>query len=995
MPPKASESRSLAALNSGRKRKRRRVSEGEIERLKSEIDLVEMVRGYGVELKRQGRDLVGLCPFHADRRPSLVVTPGKNLWHCLGACNEGGSVIDWVMKARGVGFAQALELLREKHPGLLDCEGVESGAAMRSALAVEFSADECALLGQVIDYYRQTLLKTPAALAYLKKRGLEDRELIETFAIGFADRTLGLRLPSRNLAAGAEVRHRLQRIGILRESSGHEHFNGCLVFPIMDREGRITEIYGRKIGRVKRGVSPHLYLPGPHRGVFNVRGLNAGQVILCEAIIDALTWWKHGYRNVTASYGANGLGDELIDTLVACGVKLVYLSQDADQAGEKAALAAAEKLAARGIAGLRLPLPYSLDVNEFALRYAPARENLQALLEAARPIGNGNRLALASVPPEGSRLAGKTTGRACSGEIPPLAAEKQATGKPGASPPVEPCRGNSGVLAAGEATKVKNVGTTRERREGPRGYVRLRGEDLELGREDRVYQLRGLGKSLMSNALRVTLRVVRDGRLYIDALDLFNARQRLAFAEMAAKELGIDPGPIRSDISDLLLEIENLRERRLERERQAKGERVELSDREHEQALAFLRDRKLVERILADFAYCGLVGERENALIEYLAMTSRLMSDPLALIIQSLTAAGKTTLMNFALAFMPPEAVVKFTSLSGQSLFYMGESDLKHKILAISEEKGAERATYALKIMQSEGELCMASTGKNPKSGRFTTHEYKVEGPANIILATTAIEVDEEFANRCLFLNADEQRTQTRAIQEEQRRRETLDWLLIKQQRKRIRRLHQNAQRLLRPVTVVNPYAEQLSFLDTRVRYRRDQPKYLALIRASALLHQYQRPYGVKALPDGKKMEYIEVTLDDIELANRLFTKIMGSHLDELPPQTRRLLELIYRMVQKRCAAEHIEQPQCLFTRRAVREFTGWHDTQLKVHLDRLVDLEYLLTRYGKNGRRYVYELIYQGQGQDGGRFSLGLVDVKTLCKKAGKNHEYGADLSG
>lgn len=87
--------------------------------------------------------------------------------------------------------------------------------------------------------------------------------------MGFANRTLGLRLPAINRKAGAEVRTRLQRLGVLRES-GHEHFNGSLVIPVMDAAGNVVEVYGRKItSGLRPGTPLHLYLPGPRAGVFN------------------------------------------------------------------------------------------------------------------------------------------------------------------------------------------------------------------------------------------------------------------------------------------------------------------------------------------------------------------------------------------------------------------------------------------------------------------------------------------------------------------------------------------------------------------------------------------------------------------------------------------------------------------------------------------------------------------------------------------------------
>ena len=140
--------------------------------------------------------------------------------------------------------------------------------------------------------------------------------------------------------------------------------------------------------------------------------------------------------------------------------------------------------------------------------------------------------------------------------------------------------------------------------------------------------------------------------------------------------------------------------------------------------------------------------------------------------------------MDAVLAFMPEEDGCKYSAMTGQSLFYMGETDLKHKILAIVEEEGASRASYALKLLQSEGELTIASTGKDPETGKLVTQEYRVEGPVMIFSTTTAIELDEELLNRCLVLSVDESREQTRAIHRLQRQRRTLDGLCSASQRK-------------------------------------------------------------------------------------------------------------------------------------------------------------------------------------------------------------------
>ncbi|MCP4503410.1 MAG: hypothetical protein GY822_26050, partial [Deltaproteobacteria bacterium] len=168
---------------------------------------------------------------------------------------------------------------------------------------------------------------------------------------------------------------------------------------------------------------------------------------------------------------------------------------------------------------------------------------------------------------------------------------------------------------------------------------------------------------------------------------------------------------------------------------------------------------------------------------------------------------------------------------------YMEGGDLRHKVLAVADEEGAERASYALKILQSEGKLCIASTGKDPTSGRHVTSEYEVKGPVSIFTTTTAIDVDEELLNRCLVLTVDEADTQTSAIFAGQRGRKTTEGLMMKQEKEAVLRRQQNAQRLLEPLQVVNRYAPYVTFPSHQVRLRRDHMKYLDLMSAIALLH--------------------------------------------------------------------------------------------------------------------------------------------------------------
>ncbi|MBS0613163.1 MAG: toprim domain-containing protein [Proteobacteria bacterium] len=930
-----------------------RIPPEELERLKSEIAVEQLVEASGVELKPAGKDLLGRCPLHEDREASLVVTPAKNLWHCF-SCQIGGGPIDWVMKQRGVSFRHAVELLRS---------GSEAPAAQRGRghrllpAPVTLDAGDHALMDQAIRYYQERLKQTPEALAYLARRGLDDAELIERHRIGFADRTLGLRLPEKTRKAGHEIRSRLQKLGLLRES-GHEHFNGSIVIPVITPTGEITEVYGRKINdNLREGTPYHLYLPGPHRGVWNEAALAASpEIILCEALIDALTFWRAGFRNVTASYGIEGITPDHLAAFQRHGTKRVLIAYDRDEAGERAAEKLAERLIGEGLECYRLQFPHGMDANEYALKVQPAAKSLGIVIRKAVWLGKG---------PAPAESPGQDVEHAPSAaDIPPLAASVSAP--------------SVAEVVTSESSAPDNP----------------LADEVIASYGDRRYRVRGLAKNLSTETLKINLHIAQGDAYYVDTFDLYSARARHLYIVNAAKDLAVREEIVKADLGRLLLKLEALQQSRIEAALKVEPATPAMTEAERESALDLLRDPKLMDRILADYETCGLIGERTNKLVGYLAAVSRKLDRPLAVVVQSSSAAGKSSLMDAVLSFMPEEERIKYSAMTGQSLFYMGETNLKHKILAIVEEEGASRAAYALKLLQSEGELTIASTGKDPATGNLITQEYRVEGPVMIFLTTTAIEIDEELLNRCLVLTVDESREQTQAIHRLQRERRTLAGLRDTQRRRQRLAQHQNAQRLLAPLKVLNPYADRLTFLSDKTRTRRDHEKYLTLIDAIALLHQHQRTRRT-VVECGETIEYIEATLTDIEIANRLAHEVLGRSLDELPPQTRRVLARIVELVEQECRAQHVQRAAYRFSRRQLREHTGLSDTQLRVHLERLVTLEYLLVHRGMRGQSFVYELVFDGPVASEAPHLSGLIDVSTMASSRGSGPQFAGSTRG
>jgi DNA primase len=979
-----------------------RIPAGVIEHLKETVSMQRLAEARGVELKRHGADLHGRCPFHDDKTPSLVITPAKNLWHCLGACQAGGTVIDWVMKAEGISFRHAVELLQNDYQPLAAvASGVppaKHSTVKKLPMPLEPDAQDAHLLVQVIEYYHETLLGSPEALDYLTRRGIASEEAIRTFKLGFANRTLGYRLPATNRLEGAAVRGRLQRLGLLR-ASGHEHFNGSVVVPIIAPGGEVTEIYGRKITpNLREGTPLHLYLPGPHRGVWNAAALSGAahgtpEVILCEALIDALTFWCAGYRNVTASYGVEGFTADHLALFKHCGTQRVLIAYDRDEAGDRAAEKLAQQLMAEGLDGYRISFPKGMDANEYALKVTPASKSLGLVIRKAQWLGRGDAKPIHTAVSGPQATAAAESDAAAKEDIPtpvlrtvqglrPTQERRPAVRRePAAVPTLDaiPTAPGATLPCAAPPDAVPLPASPLPAAAVAEVDAQVRDEEIVIVLGDRRYRVRGLKKNLAFDVLlKVNVLIARGEGFHVDTLDLYSVRARGSFIAQAATELHVHEDVIRHDLGQVLRKLEALQERAIEQTLAPKDPVLAIPQEEAHAALALLKDPKLLDHILADFTRCGVVGEETNKLIGYLAATSRKLEAPLAVMVRSSSAAGKSSLMEAVLAFMPAEDKVQYSAMTGQSLFYMGAMDLKHKILALAEEEGAARASYALKLLQSEGVLSIASTGKDPETGKLVTQEYRVEGPVMIFSTTTAIDHDEELLNRCLTLGVDESREQTRAIHHLQRQKRTLEGLFARQAKQELLKQHQNAQRLLKPLAVRNPYADALTFPDERTRLRRDHEKYLTLIDTIALLHQHQRVLRT-AQHEGQTIEYVEVTLGDIEVANRLAHEALGRSLDELSPQTRRLLELVTAMVDAACKVKAMPRAAHRFSRRDVREYAGWSDFQVKMHMHKLEELEYVLVHRGGRGQSFVYELLYDGAGGDGQPFLMGLIDIEAL----------------
>ncbi len=908
-----------------------------IAEIRARHELVAFIESNGIQLRRRGADYVGKCPFHAngaERTASLVISPRKQLWCCHGACSAdgkrtGGDVIEFAQRLWGLTFPETVARLRPNGSAPPEGASLPEAAKEKGTLAP-------ALLERLANYYAQNLARSQEAQKYLQSRGIARSELLVALQVGFSDGSL-----IETMSEASPIRKELTAAGLIT-AAGSEFFFRCVVLPLLDLAGVVVGMYGRGIDGDR-----HLYLPGPRRGLVNAAcAATTDEIIITESVIDAMSFLEAGIPNAIPIYGVNGWTSDHDDLLEKHRIRRVVLALDSDDAGQKASAAIGAKLLARAIDITNVVFP-AKDANEMltGLGADGFASEWKKLVRSAASTQTGS-----SAPAESLPEAAKEEDDAAQHTAVPSPAEAPAAASEPSSAPAE----------SPEAAKEKD-----ESQASPsQPIASLAQEDgaYVLCFEKRRYLIRGL-VAIGVDRLRVNVRAEQEGRFHVDTLDLYSARARRGFIEDLTETLGAaaDQQSLQREMACLIEALERERLQLRSRGKSSTCEKKAMTPSDRDEAMEFLISPSLLTILRADFIACGCIGEETAMLTSYLAIVSRLLPDPLAILSCARSGAGKSTLQERSTDFVPAELLIKLTRITGQALFYRDEHALVNKVLAVDEEEGAAEAAYALRCLQSAGYLSVSSTRTDPHTGRQHAEDYRVYGPTAIFLTTAHPEaLDYETRNRFVILTVDESKEQTRRILDLQRRNDTLDGLVALEGRKAILRRHHNAQRLLQPLRVVNPFARELVYPTDRLILRREHKKYLTLIKAIALLHQFQRE---RKRSDAH--EYIEVRREDIELAQTLAPLILRRSLDELAPPTRSLLVEIRCLVLAKMAAQKVPQHHAVVDRREIQAATGLSSWHLREYLQQLVEFEYLASVVGRKGSRYVYELLWDGMEED------------------------------
>lgn len=392
-----------------------RFTHDSLDRLRDAVDMVELVSAH-TDLRRQGTQFSGRCPFHEERTPSFSVDPGKRVYHCFG-CGASGDHISFVREKEGLEFVDAVEWLAERFGVQMEMSEPDPGAEERRRLRDRLLA----LTEKACAHYERVLWQSPEAQPareYLSERGLEP-DTLRAFRIGFSPDSWDRILTTAREADFTEAEITGAGLAVVGgQGRPYDRFRGRIMFPVADARGRVVGFGARAIA----GDDGPKYLNSPEGPLFHKERLlfgldraraqigRSGEAIVSEGYTDVLALHQAGFTNTVAVMGT-ALGERNIGQLAALA-RRILLALDADRAGERGMLRLVDVAARRSMELAVIPLPAGADpcdvvseggpdaFRDLAARAVPLRrfhlERALAGEDLATPQGRDRALAAVS-----------------------------------------------------------------------------------------------------------------------------------------------------------------------------------------------------------------------------------------------------------------------------------------------------------------------------------------------------------------------------------------------------------------------------------------------------------------------------------------------------------------------------------------------------------------------------------------------------------------------
>ncbi|MDC1162388.1 hypothetical protein OAT18_02985 [Tenacibaculum sp.] len=471
--------------------------------------------------------------------------------------------------------------------------------------------------------------------------------------------------------------------------------------------------------------------------------------------------------------------------------------------------------------------------------------------------------------------------------------------------------------------------------------------------ENLVVNILGGLSDLNLGSLRVTLKITKEGSTFSrrDSVDLYNGSQVEKLMRKIAEELEVGIIAVRRMISQLIDTLEVYRFDNIEQENEENAIEYELDESEYNEAKELLESKDLLITTNKLIGASGIVGEENNRLLMYLIFTSRKTANPLHCISFGNSGVGKTHLQSKVAELIPNEDKVEFTMLSPNAFFYFNQYELRNKLLVIEDMDGAKEGLLPLRELQTKKRITKSIVNKTIGGVGKTTNRV-VEGPVCVAGCTTQESIYEDNSNRSFLLYIDESSAQDERIMAYQRMhyagKVDID------QQLRCAKLLRNAQRILEPIKVINPYAEYLELPKSVFKPRRTNIHYLQLIEVITFYHQFQR----ERLTDEQTGEdYIETSLNDIQLANTLIKEVLLRKSDNLNTATRNHLEELIEYLKN--------HQKKTFSNQEIRRAFRLKEPTHRRYRNSLSEEGFIQKRTDIKGVSTSYELVYTDEFKD------------------------------
>ena len=689
----------------------------------------------------------------------------------------------------------------------------------------------------------------------------------------------------------------------------------CVIFPLKNKEGKIVSFYGRHISR-----DAHYYLTN-RTGLYPAYpSKETKQLVLTESVIDAATIQRFTEYEVLALYGTNGLTPEHIEAIQSCKeLEEIIFFLDGDEAGGTATAKYTRKLSKLlpQVKISKVETPQGEDPNSLTISHEP--EILNHLISERTVLSSSEQ------PTENKEAA-----------------------------PVEPVQ-----FSPKEVARQQHTNTVKGKLDTSNSEY-LVFEKVPL----LISVLGGIGLHPIDK-MRVTLKIERtDSNSPLHqirhSLDLYYDDQVEKLNRKAAERLELGSREVQLTTAELIQSLEGYRNHLLEQNKPKKPETRIIPPEREKVAIGIMKRKNYLKTILPDLLEkTGVVGERKNSIILWNTYATRKQHDPLHVICLGASGTGKTFLQERITDLVPEEDKVSGTAISENALYYAQDLNLRNKLFIIEDLDGASNILYALRELQTKKSISKMVTQKDSK-GNMKTEIVTVHGPICLTATTTKERLYEDNANRCLLIYLDGSRAQQEAIMDDQRKRSA--GKLNKKEREETKELLRDMQALYEPITIRNPYAEQLKIPETVFKPLRTNSHYLAFIEGITFCMQWQR-HRHKDQETGE--EYINTEIEDIELANELMKEVLLSKSDELTKACRSFYEGLKADLQR--------EKKSSFYRNEVREWKRINPNNLRYYLKQLVQYGYLniIGRHKHNGHEYEISKLSDYQDLNGNLCSV------------------------